>query len=104
MWIWRERSLALSQAPSGAWAKFSFTGSSVAWVTTRGTTRGKAKVYVDGVYAATVNLWASSGHSRSIVFARNWSTSGAHTIRIVVVGTAGHPRVDIDAFVRLTPA
>ena len=89
---------------AGAWAKFSFTGSSVAWVTTRGTTRGQAKVYVDGVYAATVNLWASSGHSRSIVFARNWSTSGAHTIRVVVVGTAGHPRVDVDAFVRLTPA
>ena len=89
---------------AGAWAKYAFTGSSVAWVTTRGTTRGKAKVYIDGAYATTVNLWSSSGHSRSIVFARSWSTSGAHSIRIVVVGTAGHPRVDIDAFVRLTPA
>jgi GH25 family lysozyme M1 (1,4-beta-N-acetylmuramidase) len=88
---------------AGAWAKYTFTGSSVAWVTTRGTTRGKAKVYLDGVYATTVNLWSSSGHSRSIVFARNWGTSGAHSIRIVVVGTAGHPRVDIDAFVRLAP-
>jgi hypothetical protein len=88
---------------AGAWAKYTFTGSSVAWVTSRGTTRGKAKVYIDGVYAATVNLWSSSGRSRSIVFARSWSTSGAHSIRIVVVGTAGHPRVDIDAFVRLAP-
>jgi GH25 family lysozyme M1 (1,4-beta-N-acetylmuramidase) len=88
---------------AGAWAKYAFTGSSIAWVTTRGTTRGKAKVYIDGVYVATVNTWSSSGHSRSIAFAKSWSTSGAHTIRIVVIATAGHPRVDVDAFVRLTP-
>ncbi|MEA2548494.1 MAG: hypothetical protein QOE42_1092 [Chloroflexota bacterium] len=89
---------------SGASAKYQFTGSSIAWVASRGTTRGKAKVYIDGVYATTVNLWASTGHSRAIVYARSWSTSGAHSIGIVVVGTAGHPRVDVDAFVRLTPA
>ena len=57
---------------------------------------------VDGAAATTVNLRSSIGRSRSIVFARNWLTNGTHTITIVVVGTAGHPRVDIDAFVRLS--
>ena len=86
---------------AGAAATFRFSGSSVAWVAARGTTRGQARVYVDGVYAKTISLRASSGQSRSIVFTRNWSAYKAHTLRIVVVGTAGRPRVDVDAFVRL---
>ncbi|MBA2382664.1 MAG: glycoside hydrolase family 25 protein [Chloroflexi bacterium] len=86
---------------AGASATYSFSGSSVAWVAARGSTRGSAKVYVDGVYAATVSLHSTTGQSRAIVFARNWPTVGAHKLEIVVVGTAGHPRVDVDAFVRL---
>jgi hypothetical protein len=87
---------------AGAAATFTFTGSSVAWVATQGTSRGQARVYVDGVYAATVSTYASSGHSKAIVFARNFGAVGPHTLRVVVVGTAGHPRVEIDAFVRLS--
>jgi hypothetical protein len=49
----------------------------------------------------TINLWASSGHSRAIVLTRNWASPGTHSLRIVVAGTAGHARVDVDAFVRL---
>jgi len=86
---------------AGASAAFSFSGSSVAWVAARGPSRGSARVYVDGVYATTLSLQASTGQSRSIVFARNWAKVAIHSIRIVVVGTAGHPRVDVDAFARL---
>ena len=85
----------------GASATFRFTGSSVAWVSTLGTTRGGAWVYIDGAFAGSVSLRATSSHSRAIVFARNWTSVGTHTLKIVVAGTAGHPRVDIDAFVRL---
>jgi hypothetical protein len=35
------------------------------------------------------------------VFSWTWATLGAHTLRVVVVGTAGHPRVDVDAFITL---
>ncbi|HET7704272.1 MAG TPA: glycoside hydrolase family 25 protein [Candidatus Limnocylindrales bacterium] len=87
---------------SGASATYRFTGSSVAWVAARGPGRGQARVYVDGVHAATVNLAASTGQSRAIVFARNWRVNASHTLKVVVVGTAGHPRVDVDAFVRLS--
>lgn len=87
----------------GAWARFSFTGSSVAWVTPTGSNRGDAGVYVDGIYWGTVHLYASSYHAAQIVFAFSWATSGSHTIKIVGRGTYGHPRIDVDAFVRLYP-
>jgi archaellin len=54
---------------------------------------------IDGVGVATINLHATSLHYRRIVFAKSWVTSGTHTIRIVVSGTAGHARVDLDALV-----
>jgi hypothetical protein len=86
----------------GASATFRFTGSSVAWVAAKGSTRGGAWIYVDGRFAGSVNLQSSTSKPRAIVFARNWSSVGAHTVKIVVAGTAGHARVDVDGFVRLT--
>jgi GH25 family lysozyme M1 (1,4-beta-N-acetylmuramidase) len=86
---------------AGASATFRFSGSSVAWVAARGTSRGSARIYVDGVYATIVSLRSATSAYRSIVFARNWPTVGTHSIKIVVVGNAGHPRVDVDAFARL---
>jgi len=85
---------------AGASATYTFTGSSVGWVATRGPNRGSAKVYVDGVYAASVNLHATSFQWRRVVFARNWSIAGAHTLRIVAADSR-HPIVDVDAFIRL---
>jgi beta-N-acetylhexosaminidase len=86
---------------AGAWASYSFTGASIGWVAAVGPGRGSARVYLDGVYRKTVSLHAANAALRRIVYVANWKTQGAHTIRIVVVGTAGHPRVDLDAFVRL---
>jgi hypothetical protein len=89
---------------TGASATFSFTGSSAAWVAYKSTSRGSAQVYVDGVLKATVSLYSTTSTVKAQVYAFNWATSGAHTIKVVVVGTAGHPRIDVDAFVRLIPA
>jgi hypothetical protein len=86
---------------AGASATYTFTGSSIGWVASRGPDRGSAKVYVDGVYAKTVSLYSSSRSYRYVAFARNFGAIGSHTIRIVVEGTHGHPRVDVDAFLRL---
>jgi GH25 family lysozyme M1 (1,4-beta-N-acetylmuramidase) len=85
----------------GAWAKLSFTGSSIAWVAPTGPARGSADVYVDGVFRATISLHATTYHARQIVFAYNWAANGAHSIRIVCRATSGHPRIDVDAFLRL---
>jgi len=86
---------------AGASARFSFTGRAVSWVAYHGPTRGSAKVYIDGVYRTTVNLYSATYLARQIVFATSWSVNGSHSITIVNLGTAGHSRVDVDAFVRL---
>jgi hypothetical protein len=64
-------------------------------------TRGKARVYIDGVYRATIDLRTSTLQHRRVVYARTFSTSGTHTIELRVLGTAGRPMVSLDAFVVL---
>jgi Transglycosylase SLT domain len=87
---------------AGATATFSFTGRAVTWYGPAGSTRGQAKVFVDGTYARTVDFHRGSFTARFAAFKRSWSGAGSHTIRIVVVGTSGHPMVAIDEFV-VTP-
>jgi hypothetical protein len=84
---------------AGAAATLSFTGRSVIWYGPRGNTRGQAKVFIDGTYVKTVNLHRRSFDAREALFRYTWSASGKHSIRIEVVGTAGHPMVAIDEFV-----
>jgi hypothetical protein len=81
---------------AGASASYTFTGRAVALVTTRAPSRGSVKVYVNGVYIATVNL-ATTTTFRSVAWQRSWSTVATRTVTFVVVGTANHPRIDLDA-------
>ena len=84
---------------AGASATFAFTGRKVTWNGPTGPTRGQAKVYVDGKYAKTVNLYRGSFDARSTLFKTGWKSAGEHSLMIVVVGTKGHPMVAIDDFV-----
>ena len=84
---------------ASASATMSFTGESIAWVSSKSTTRGSAEVYVDGLLVKTVSLKKTTTAHRQVVFGMSWPTAGPHTIQIVVLGTAGHPRVDLDALV-----
>ena len=86
---------------SGASVSYTFTGSSIAWVSSKSSSRGSAYVYIDGVYKATVSLYNSTYLAQRIVYAYSWSSNGTHTIRIVNKATSGHPRIDVDAFIRL---
>jgi len=67
-------------------------------VTTKGPTFGKARIYVDGVLVATIDLYAAPTHRQKLVWQRTWATVGTHTVRIYVIGTSGRPSVDIDGF------
>ncbi len=84
---------------AGASATFTFSGRSVAWVSSKSASRGSAQVFVDGVLVKTVSLHRSSTLARQVVFSTRWASAGPHTIQVVVLGTAGHPRVDVDTFV-----
>jgi subtilisin len=84
---------------SGARARLDFVGRSVSWIATKGPTRGKARVYIDGVLVARVDLYASTRRHRRVVFSRSWASQRSHRIVVEVVGTKGRPRVDVDAIV-----
>jgi hypothetical protein len=85
-------------ADEGAWAKLTTEARSLSFVTTKGPNRGEAEIYIDGELAATVDLNAADHTYRYVAYTRTWSSVGTHTIRVVAVGTPGHPRVDVDAF------
>jgi hypothetical protein len=70
----------------------------IAWVTDEDSQHGSAKVYVDGVLQATVNTRASSKRNRVIAYSFAWASDGPHTLKVVNVATAGHPRVTVDGF------
>jgi subtilisin family serine protease len=90
-----------TSSTTGATVRYRFTGVGVAVVAPTSPTRGKARVYVDGVYRATIDLRTSTLQHRRVVYARTFSTSGTHTIELRVLGTAGRPMVSLDAFVVL---
>jgi hypothetical protein len=62
-----------------------------------GPTRGVARLYVDGVLLRSIDLHRTTTAARRVVFSRNWTVAGNHTLKVVVRGTGTHPRFDVDA-------
>ncbi|MFD4598180.1 N-acetylmuramoyl-L-alanine amidase [Streptomyces sp. NPDC058464] len=75
---------------------WTFTGRSVAWIVSRASTSGQAYVYVDGTKVTTVDLKSSTTLYRQAIWTKTWSAAAKHTLKIVVVGTAGRPTVTTD--------
>ncbi len=86
---------------AGKTATLSFTGRSVAWMTTEGSNRGSATVSLDGKTPKTVSTNTGATKPAEIVDVATGS-SGNHKLVIKVLGTSGHARVDVDAFVVLS--
>lgn len=85
---------------AGSTVRLTFSGRSIAWVAPVNLGRGSASVSIDGGTAKVYSLYGPSA-PRQVVFAARFSSVGTHTIRIRVLGTSGHPRVDLDAFLVL---
>jgi len=85
-------------ATVAATATITTTRRGFAWISAVGPTRGSARIYVNGILVKTVNLHATTPAARRIVFAVTWATAARRSVVIRVVGTPGHPRVDIDGF------
>jgi lysozyme len=98
---------ARSSAKKNARATLAFSGSDIAISTTRGPNRGRFAVLIDGVAVGTVDLYNTTSVSRQVVFASHLATTGPHTLTIKVLGSrnpqSGGKRVDVDAFLVLTP-
>ena len=83
---------------AGAWVQFSFTGRAVAVIAPEGRQPRQLQGLRRRVVHRDRQRLPSSSQSKIVLFARNWSTSGSHKVKLVLTGTAGHPRFDIDAF------
>jgi uncharacterized protein with LGFP repeats len=90
-----------SSSAKNASLTWTFTGKSAAWVVSRASTSGQAYIYVDGVKTATVDLKSATTKYRDAIWAKTWSTSAKHTIKIVVVGTTGRPTITTDGLIYL---
>jgi hypothetical protein len=82
---------------TGKKATFSFTGKQVAWVSTIASNRGSATASLDGGAATTVNTHGTATTPAKVVYTAT-KTAGTHSLVVNVLGTAGHARVDVDAF------
>ena len=80
-------------------ALLKFTGREVLYVAPKTSGSGYAKVFADGVLIARFNLRASSTQLGQIITKKTWTSSGAHTMR-VVNDQAGR-RTSVDVFVVL---
>ena len=108
---WTKHSLAAFSAGSakyskvaGAYATVVSTGTSFSFVTTKASNRGWARIYVNGKLVARVNLKSATTKYRVLAWRATWATAGPRTIKVYVEGTAGRPRVDLDAFASLSSA
>jgi hypothetical protein len=84
----------------GNTATLTFTGAQVGWMSTEGTSRGAATVQLDTGTPVTINTNNSKVLTAEIVDVVQ-AANGSHKLVIKLLGTAGHPRVDVDAFVIL---
>ncbi len=86
---------------AGARINLVTTALGIAWVTLLGPARGSARVRIDGRVIGTYSTHASRTVVRRLIAARTFTAKGRHTFRIDVLGTHGHPRVDVDVFIVL---
>ena len=86
---------------AGALVRHTFTGRAIALVGPRSLARGSAEVWLDGARVATVSQYARASAGRMVLYAANVDPLVPHTIEVRVLGTAGHPRFDVDAFLVL---
>lgn len=87
-----------SHTAAGASMTFTVETSAFTVVGDRCAACGQVRVYVDGVLKATVDTRAANTQVRRVLYAGPALAGGirSHTIRLVVVGTPGRPKVNLD--------
>ncbi len=90
----------------GASAIFTFTGRSIAWISTSGSNYGRAEVWLDGARVASLDLYNTSSQPARMVFSRNGlNATTTHRLEIRVLGSkngnSAGTRIDVDAFISI---
>lgn len=81
----------------GTLVVYKFTGRHVALISTKGPTRSRAKIYMDGNYVKTVDNYAPKTRTRQPTFDHSWGAAGTHYLKVVNLATPGRERFDLDA-------
>lgn len=93
----------VNNAYAGRSASFSFKGTSVKWITSRGPDYGKTAVYLDGREVKVYDGYASSASHKVVGFSRSNLANKKHTIKLVNTGKknvkASSTYTGLDAFV-----
>ena len=93
---------AVLAVDAGSRATISFNGASIIWLAYRDEWSGIARVYLDGVLAATVDTYLSPSQAQSPVYSVSGLSPGAHTLTIELTGAhnpnSGGSWVWVDAF------
>lgn len=85
-------------------AVFTFRGTQVAWIGSRASVGGIAKVYVDGTAPVLVDTFAAEEQPQQVLFTSGPLTPGIHTLAIEVTDLPPEDRriITVDAF-EVTP-
>ena len=95
--VWSEGASATSPQ-AGATATFTFTGTSVSWISCQKSSIGRAKVFIDGAFVREIDnhrRGSIEAYQRD-VFRMDGLTNGTHTLTIEVVSDG--PYTVVDAF------
>jgi hypothetical protein len=83
---------------AGATVTFTATGTSIWLVGDKSAGYGQFQVSIDGgAYSGLYSAYSASTAYRQVLYARGGLSNATHTIKVRVYGTAGRPRVSIDA-------
>ena len=92
---------------AGAQATLTFRGTSVAWRSYRGPDAGIARVYLDGAFAAELDLYAPTHFVQDAVYTAGGLADGMHTLTVEAAGSrnpsSSAARVMVDAFDVIAP-
>jgi hypothetical protein len=100
-WVEAFGGTSLSSSTANDTVRLSFTGREAALVAPKFATAGRATVYCDDQPNGVVDLYAASLTPRLVATRCEFAQNGPHTIKLVLEGTSGRPRFDVDAFVVL---
>ena len=94
--------LASFNRSQGARATFHFQGTTVRWIGFLAPWAGIARVYVDDVFIAELDLYATTEQPQSVVFSRTGLSIGPHTLTVESTGRKNPASTDyavvVDAF------
>jgi hypothetical protein len=80
---------------NSTWSNHGGIGAHLGLAMTKGPGHGAVKLYLDGVLKATVDTYSATWKYRNYVYDFGPLTIGAHTVKLVNVGTVGRPRIDV---------